>query len=84
MEMVTNKEIYTPTIQFNEIDAQELNGLGSFALGVGAGIATVGVVAGGIVLLTWENRRSSGELFLDKSYNWIFFGTMYNVYCYDV
>ncbi|WP_367293526.1 hypothetical protein [Lactococcus lactis] len=52
MEMVTNKEIYTPTIQFNEIDAQELNGLGSFALGVGAGIATVGVVAGGIVLLT--------------------------------
>lgn len=52
MEMVTNKEIYTPTIQFNEIDAQELNGLGSFALGVGAGIATVGFVAGGIVLIT--------------------------------
>lgn len=37
---------------FEEVKTNELNGMGSFWLGVGAGIVTVGGVAGGIVLLT--------------------------------
>lgn len=39
-------------LEFLEVDTTELNGVGSFLLGVGAGVGAAGLVAGGIVLLT--------------------------------
>ncbi|WP_268978395.1 hypothetical protein [Heyndrickxia ginsengihumi] len=39
-------------LEFSEVNTAELNGIGSFMLGVAAGAGTAGLAAGAIILLT--------------------------------